>query len=228
MFVDKHVGSAVDFEVGGHGLRGNPVHCINPWSPWRWCHLGCRVTLKIMQAFEKLVADLLWQQGYWATTAYKVRLTRDEKHAIGRPTTPRWEIDVVAYSSPENEIIAVECKSYLDSIGVRMAHFTGQRDRFAARFKLFNEPETRKVVLRRLAKQIVDEGRCVKRPKVRLGLAVGKFSSQSEADNVAALFRKRRWLLLGPDWLQGHLQNLAESGFEDDMATAVAKVLLRN
>ncbi len=103
-----------------------------------------------MQAFEKLAADLLWREGYWTTTAYKVDLTREEKRAIGRPTTPRWEIDVVAYNSAANEVIAVECKSYLDSVGVRMAHFTGQRDRFAARFKLFNEPETRKVVLRRL------------------------------------------------------------------------------
>ena len=181
-----------------------------------------------MQAFEQLVADLLWREGYWATTAYKVRLTPEQKRQIGRPTTPRWEIDVVAYNAPKNEILALECKSYMDSTGVRMANFSSKHEQLASRFKLFNERETRKVVLRRIATQMVEDGRCMKRPKVRLGLVVGKFSSQSEADNVSALFRKRHWLLLGPEWLQGHLNRLADSRYEDNMATAVAKLLLRN
>ena len=181
-----------------------------------------------MQAFEQLVADLLWREGYWATTAYKVNLTPEEKRAIGRPTTPRWEIDVVAYNVLTNEIFALECKSYLDSTGVRMAAFSSKHEKLASRYKLFNEEETRKVVLKRLAAQMVSEGRCMKRPKVRLGLVVGKFSSQAEARSVAALFRKRRWMLRGPDWLQDHLKKLSESRYEDNMAAAVAKVLLRN
>ena len=45
-------------------------------------------------------------------------MTKAQKREVGRPSTPRWEIDLVAYKAAKNELLAVECKSFLDSTGV--------------------------------------------------------------------------------------------------------------
>ncbi len=42
-----------------------------------------------MDAFEHLVSEILWAQGYWVRTSVKVALTKEEKVAIGRPSSPR-------------------------------------------------------------------------------------------------------------------------------------------
>jgi hypothetical protein len=47
-----------------------------------------------MDAFESLIATLLRRDGYWVETSVKVSLMPEEKHAIGRQSSPRWEIDV--------------------------------------------------------------------------------------------------------------------------------------
>lgn len=49
-----------------------------------------------MDAFESIVAWVLEQEGYWVRTSYKVNLTKSEKRNIGRPSSPRWEIDMLA------------------------------------------------------------------------------------------------------------------------------------
>lgn len=71
-----------------------------------------------MDAFESLVSMLLRHQGYWTTPSFKVELTKDEKVQIGRPSSPRWELDLIAYEASKNEVGAIECKSLLDSRGV--------------------------------------------------------------------------------------------------------------
>jgi len=70
-----------------------------------------------MDAFEHIVAAILDREGYWTRKEVKVEITKDEKKQIGRPSSPRWEIDVVGYKAAMNEIWVVECKSYLDSKG---------------------------------------------------------------------------------------------------------------
>jgi len=49
-----------------------------------------------LDAFEQLVSEILWMEGYWVRTSVKVELTKEEKHLIGRHSSPRWEIDIVA------------------------------------------------------------------------------------------------------------------------------------
>ena len=63
-----------------------------------------------MDAFEQLVSEILWMDGYWVRTSVKVELTKKEKKAIGRPSSPRWELDIVAYSGRDNLLRVVECK----------------------------------------------------------------------------------------------------------------------
>ena len=65
-----------------------------------------------MDAFETVVAAILQRQGYWTLTSVKVGLTKEEKREIGRHSSPRWELDVVAYRGRDNSIKVVECKSF--------------------------------------------------------------------------------------------------------------------
>src|SRR5262249_33558674 len=103
-----------------------------------------------MDAFEAVVASILQRQGYWTLTSVKVELTKAEKRAVGRHSSPRWELDIVAYRGGYNELRVVECKSFLDSPGVECCAFDGTNADAARRYKLFCEPTLRRVVFRRL------------------------------------------------------------------------------
>lgn len=107
-----------------------------------------------MDAFESVVASLLERQGYWVRSSYKVELSKSEEREIGRPSSPRWEVDLVAYKGGSNELLAIECKSYLDSRGVSISAFDSTDESFAARFKLFSELLLREFVLNRLVLQL--------------------------------------------------------------------------
>jgi hypothetical protein len=96
-----------------------------------------------MDSFENLIALLLRREGWWTTTSFKVDLTKAEKREIGTHSAPRWELDVVAYRGQSNEVLAIECKSFLDSTGVvyRRGAFEPPE-----RYKLFTREKTREIV----------------------------------------------------------------------------------
>ena len=85
-----------------------------------------------MDAFEQLVSEILWMEGYWVRTSVKVKLTPAEQRQIDRPSSPRWELDIVAYSGRDNLLKIIECKSYLDSRGVKLHAFDGSNDKSAS------------------------------------------------------------------------------------------------
>ena len=176
-----------------------------------------------MNGFEALIAELLCDEGYWIRSSVKVALTKDDKRAIGRPSSPRWEIDLVAYHAPENRVMAVECKSYLDNPGVNLADIQGGR--YASRYKLFTEPVVREVVLSRLASDLVSDGFCSPDPAVSLALAVGRL--RSDPDTTRAHFDENGWVLLDPQWIHERLNAVSDGGYTDSIAAMVAKVLLR-
>ena len=178
-----------------------------------------------MDAFEQLAADIFWEQGYWVRTGVKVNLTRDDKERIGRHSSPRWEIDLVAYRSATNELLALECKSYLDSGGVHAAHFVAG-SKYAHRYKLFHDPTLRSTVLDRLLEQFVSAGLCPRDATVRLGL-IHAHATPHNAARLAPLFAAEDWLLFGPNWLQEHLERMARGSYENSTAAVVAKLLLR-
>jgi hypothetical protein len=53
-----------------------------------------------MDAFESLIAMLLRHEGYWTTPSFKIELTKKEKVSIGKASSPRWELDLIAYKGP--------------------------------------------------------------------------------------------------------------------------------
>ena len=179
-----------------------------------------------MDAFEQLAADIFWNEGYWVRTSVKVELTREEKIRIGKHSTPRWEIDLIAYRATTNELQALECKSYLDSGGVHAAHFEPGA-KYANRYKLFHDDLLRETVLERLRLQCVERDLCPADVSVRLGLIYGH-ATPGNAALLKLKFEKEGWDLYDADWLFGHLQQMAADSYENSTASVVAKLLLRS
>jgi hypothetical protein len=179
-----------------------------------------------VDAFEQLVSEILWMEGYWVRTSVKVELTKEEKRAIGRPSSPRWELDIVAYSARDNLLRVVECKSYLDSPGVRATAFDGSNPNHAERYKLFNDPELRRVVFNRLGLQLAECGACRPDPKIRLCLACGRVY-ESGRTKLRAHFAAQDWDLWDERWLREKLNRMAQLGYENQVSAVVAKLLLK-
>jgi hypothetical protein len=178
-----------------------------------------------VDAFEQLASDIFWNEGYWVRTGFKVELTREEKIRIGRHSAPRWEIDLVAYSPTSNEVLALECKSYLDSGGVHAAHFV-EGSRYAKRYKLFHDATLRETVLERLRLQMVQCGLCPASARIRLGLVHAHATSRNAA-LLCDIFDAQEWLLFGPEWIRNRLERMSRGSYENNTAAVVAKLLLR-
>lgn len=178
-----------------------------------------------MDAFESVVATILEREGFWVRTSFKVELAKQDKRDMGRPSSPRWELDIVGYRPGDNLLRVVECKSFLDSRGVTIGAFEPGSSG-ASRYKLFTEPTTREVVLRRLVAQLCEANSIRESPTVQLCLAAGKIVA-SEVDRLQALFDVNGWQLFGPAWIREQLIGVAASGYDNAVAAVTAKMLLR-
>lgn len=176
-----------------------------------------------MDAFESLISMLLRHDGYWTIPSFKVELTKEEKRHVGRASSPRWEIDLIAYKGSTNEVLVVECKSYLDSRGVVF-----QNDQFGnpKRYKLFTDATLREVVLNRLSIQLVSTGACAPAPKLTLGMAIGKIARTTDVKGLNDHFADKGWRLFDSAWIRDRLQAASDRGYENDVAFIVSKLLL--
>lgn len=177
-----------------------------------------------MDAFEKLMATLLRRERCWVRESLKVDLTKEDKRKIGRPSSPRWEIDLVGYKGDSNEILAVECKSFLDSRGVL---FRNGRFEPANRYKLFSESDLREVVVDRLRQQLVESGACAPNARVRLALAAGKITSGTDRRGLERQFSINGWELFDDRAIRAMLTRSAEAGYENDPVLVATKILIR-
>ncbi|MCK4625580.1 MAG: hypothetical protein KAV00_09745 [Phycisphaerae bacterium] len=175
-----------------------------------------------MDAFENIVAMILNREGYWVRTSYKVNLTKEEKRKIGKPSSPRWELDVVAYKPRSNELLVIECKSFLNSRGVVYKDFSGKKGN--KKYKLFNDENLWSVVRSRLIHQLKKEGACLNSPKVQLCLAAGKIPPKDQ-DNIQSYCKERGWQLFDADWFKTKFGELVDSGYENEVAVVAAKLM---
>ena len=165
--------------------------------------------------------------GYWVRTSVKVDLTKEEKVLIGRPSSPRWELDIVAYRGRDNLLRVVECKSYLDSRGVALRAFDGSDAKFAERFKLFSDEQLRSVVFGRLRKQFADSRACAPDQTVKLCLACGRIATDADREGLHKHFAEKGWELWDKAWLRQRLQAMSERGYENQVSAVLSKLLLR-
>jgi hypothetical protein len=183
-----------------------------------------------MEAFEKLIGGLLEREGYWVRYGFKVELSKAEKRRIGRPSCPRWEIDILAYKPAASELLVVECKSYFDSSGVSYSAVSSMKKGRPNRYKLFNDRHLRNVVFRRLKEQLIDAGLSKKPPAFTLCLAAGRIVEGVNGKDRASLGRfleRNGWRLFDSEWVRSALENVSLSGYEDDVAVVVAKLFVR-
>ena len=173
-----------------------------------------------------MIASICQRQGFWTQIGVKVALTKEEKRAIGRHSAPRWQLDVVAFRGATSELRVIECKSYLDSGGVEVSTFQGKNTTNQSRYKLFFDQTLRSVVLGRLVEQLVGAGFCFKVPSVTLCLAAGNI--RGDQAWLTTHFKDQGWLLLGPEAIRNELTALRDSGYENDVAAVVTKLLLRD
>lgn len=177
-----------------------------------------------MDAFEELVAEVLRADGYWVHQGYKINLSRDEKRALGNPSMPRPEIDLVAYKAGTGELLSLECKSYFDSGGIHARDLLpGGKN--AQRYKMFVNTSLREMILRRLVKQLVENATVAGKPIPKLGMIYG-YATPANAEILVAHFKENGWGLYGPEWLKRHLQAMALRSYDNQVASVVAKLLL--
>jgi hypothetical protein len=180
-----------------------------------------------MNAFEEIVAGLLRQDGCWTIVGYKVNLSKKGKVELGKPSLPRPEIDILSYKAGENLLLWVECKSYLDSRGVSITAFTGEDERGAQRYKVFNLPEYRRIVTEELIKQVVTSQMVLPNPIVKYCLVAGRIATETDRIKLHQYFEKQSWLLYDDSWIKQQLIKASTGSYEDDIATIVAKLFAR-
>lgn len=181
-----------------------------------------------MDAFEQIAARLFEVQGYWTRIGYAVELTKAQKASIGQPSLPRPQLDVLGYSPSKNELLIIECKSYLDSRGVMFAGFHGKPDADKDVYKMFNREPLRGLVIASLLTQLRSEGLLTEpEPTVRLVLVAGKVYASDEP-KLRDLFAQRGWTFIGPSEVAAGVRKFANRGYENDVITIVTKVLERN
>jgi hypothetical protein len=197
---------------------------VRPSSDWN-AAFGMRRRW-MMDAFEQLVSEILWMEGYWVRTSVKVELTPAEKKAIGLPSCPRWELDVVAYSGCDNLLKVIECKSYLDSRGVVLCAVDGTNEKSAKHYKLFCNEPLRKTVFERLRRQFADSGACRPDAEVKLCLACGRIATDTDRKGLHEHFAEKGWELWDESWLRERLKKMSARGYENQVSAVVAKLLI--
>ena len=180
-----------------------------------------------MDYFENIIKRLLEQQGYWARQSVKVNLTKDEKVAIGKPSIPRPELDLVGYRARNNELLVLEVKSFLDSPGVKYDELSQNYEIPSGRYKLFTSDKYRNIVFDRLIQDFVEVGLIEKDPKVLFGLAAGKIYSNDE-EKISNYFDKRNWVLYRPSDIAESIKRLSKLPYENDPYVIASKIIIRN
>lgn len=180
-----------------------------------------------MDSFESLVRLLLELEGNWTRQSEKVLLSKKTRAELGKPSMPRTEIDVVGFNPRQNEIWAMEVKSYLDSPGVGAKELGQAHAVPKGRYKLFTCERYRVAVFEELKNNYVEMGLANSNTKIVLGLSAGKIKSNNEAE-LRSIFKQNRWVLWSPKDLADKARDLERIGYENDPFVLLSKLLVRN
>ena len=176
-----------------------------------------------MEKFENIVSTLLEAEGFWVRCAFKVNVTLEEKRQVGKQSSPRPEIDMLAFHLGRNEVLALDVKAFLDSPGVKLAHLQEEHEVPAGRHKLFTSERYRTIVLARLLQDLITAGMANAQTQVRLGMVVGKVN-QGQSEAIRELIEAKDWLFWSPDDIKQKV--LARTERVNDPAPRAAAVKL--
>jgi len=179
-----------------------------------------------MNAFENIVRRYLEEEGYWVKQSVKVHISKEDKVAIGTYSMPTPEIDLVALNVERNELLLIEVKSFLDSYGVWLEAVTGKEIEAGKRYKLFTNSTFRKSITKTLKEEYIKRGLINENTQIKYALAAGNIYSDNERA-IAEYFKKNGWILFTPNQIKEHVKKLAGKGWEDDLVTMAAKLILK-
>jgi len=177
-----------------------------------------------MDAFEEIITALFEQEGYWTLRNCMVDLSKEQKRELKNPSMPRPEIDIVAYKPRNNELVLIECKSYLDSAGVRLISVMPDVES-GRKIKLFADSLYRQRVTEEFVKQAKVSGLLLSDPSVQYCLVAGNIYPL-DRESLRDHFQKQGWLLYDPEWIKDQLNNIAKIGYKNSLAVMMAKLLL--
>lgn len=177
-----------------------------------------------MDHFEALIRLLLEQDGYWTFQSYKVKLPKETRAALGKPSMPRTEIDLLGYKPAENKLLVLEVKSFLNSPGVKPDDLLQEYSTPTGRYKLFTCTAYRTAVLHNLKLDLVKRGLCRQDSTLQFGLAAGRIY-RNQSEQLRQSFAKRNWYLLSPEEIRKRTQVLSDLDYENDPFVIASKVL---
>lgn len=180
-----------------------------------------------MNAFEDIIALYLEAEGYWVRQSVKVSISKEDKQSIGLPSMPRPEIDLVALNVKENELLLIEAKSLLDSYGVWFEAIADEKDPGAKRYRLFTDSKFREIVTKMLREEFLKQGLINEKTKINYALAAGHIHSSADESKISDYFSQRGWKLFPPNQIKDKIKKLSEKGWEDNLVTITAKLILR-
>lgn len=177
-----------------------------------------------MNAFEIIAGQLLAENGYWVRHSVKVDLSKELRRTIGKPSMPRPEIDIAAYSVHDNELILIEVKSFIDSLGVHLRDVMANNDLPTGRYKLITSEPYRRIVTEALVADWQQRGIIRSDTKVCYALFAGKVYRQQE-EELRTYLDSMGWKFWGPKWVKENLGRLTEKGYEDNAITIALKIM---
>ncbi|KAA3613618.1 MAG: hypothetical protein D8M58_17200 [Calditrichaeota bacterium] len=180
-----------------------------------------------MDYFENIIKRVVEEDGYWVRQSFKVNLTKKEKRAIGKPTIPRPEIDIVGYRANTNELLVLEVKSFLDSVGVRFKELAENFEIPTGRYKMFTCKKYREVVFKRLVSDLVEKQLILPEPKLSFGLAAGNIFIK-EQEQLKTFFKAKSWVLYTPQMITKAIEKLAHIPYENDPYVISSKIMMKN
>jgi len=111
-----------------------------------------------MDAFEQIVGLLLENDKYWVRHSVKVNLTKAEKVKINKPSTPRPEIDIVAFDVINNSVFLIEVKSFIDSGGVVYEKVIENNKFPTGKYKILTSKLYQDIIISRLKSDWISAG----------------------------------------------------------------------
>ncbi len=179
-----------------------------------------------MDAFEKIIGQLLEEENFWVRHSVKINLTPEEKRSINKPSTPQPEIDICTYDVNRDIVYLLEIKSFLDSPGVRYNEEDIEQNEKAGRYKLFTAKNYRNVLSANLKRHWIEHGLIRNQTKISFGLIAGNIYRGQEPEMIE-YFNTQGWLFWGPTKIREKMVLLAGKGYENNAVTIAAKILTR-
>ena len=178
-----------------------------------------------MNAFETIVRVCLEEKGYWVRQSVKARISKEDKVALGLPSMPTPEVDLVALNVKENELLLVEAKSLLGSYGVYYEAVADEKDELAERYRLFTNRKFREVVTKALREDYLERGLINEKTKINYALAAGHIPSGNEP-SILKYFSAKGWKLFSPSEIKETVKQLSKKVWQDDLIAMTAKLIV--